>query len=116
MHFGKFLFIIILFLLLLPKNIYLHVCFMADGTRSNEDAALPHQTEAVPCSQPGSFYHPACVTASCLGLEQYPSGKPGVVKIWHSAFVFSRTTIFILTSSLLSCGRQSKMAPVILGP
>lgn len=72
---------------------------MADGTRSDEDAALPHQTEAVPCSQSGSFYHPACVAASCLGLEQYPSGKPGVVKIWHSALVFSRTSICILTSS-----------------
>ncbi len=101
---------------ILLKIIYLHVCLMADGTRSDEDAALSHQTEAVPCSQPGSFYHPACVAASCLGLEQYPSGKPGVVQIWHSAFVFSRTGVFILTSSLLSCGRQSKTAPVILGP
>ncbi len=104
-----------IYIFLLLKIIYLHVCLMADGTRSDEDAALSHQTETFPCSQPGSFYHPACVAASCLGLEQYPSGKPGVVQIWHSVFVFSRTSVFILTS-LLSCGRQSKMAPVILGP
>lgn len=60
---------------------------MTDCTWGNEDAALPDQTEAVPCSQFGCFYYPARVTASCLGLEQYPSGKPELVQIWHSVFV-----------------------------